>query len=338
MPASPPAHVGAPVLTVLASVASVQVGAALAKQLFGAVGTTGTVAVRVGVAALVCLAVVRPRRRDLDARRLGLAALLGLVLLALNLTFYASIGRIPLAVAVTLEFVGPLAVAVVGTRRPADLLWAALAGAGVVLLTGGGRALLDGSLDPVGTALALLAGVGWAGYIVVSKRVGAVLPGFQGLAVAFTVAAVVAFPAGLVTAGTALLEPRVLAVGALVGVLSSALPAALEMAALRALPTATFGVLMSLEPVGAAAAGLVVLGERLSPIEVGAILVVCVASAGAALSPRPARKVAQWPTPQQDPTPTEPQDPTAGRPTGGRSTSTSSSSGPGSPVSAPPVG
>lgn len=272
-------------LTVLASVASVQVGAALAKQVFPLVGPAGTVTIRTATAALVCLLVVRPRLRAVPRAHLRLAATLGLLLVALNLTFYASIARVPLGVAVTLEFAGPLAVAVVCTRRPRDLLWAALAACGVVLLTGGGRALLDGSLDPLGVALALLAGVGWAGYIVINQRVGAVLPGFGGLAVAFVVAALAVLPVGIVTAGADLLRPQVLAVGALVGVLSSALPAALEMAALRALPTATFGVLMSLEPVGAALAGLAVLGERLGAVQVAAIGVVCVASAGAALSP-----------------------------------------------------
>lgn len=279
---------GGPVLTVLASVASVQVGAALAKQVFPLVGPAGTVTIRTATAALVCVAVVRPRLRAVRREHLRLAAALGLVLVTLNLTFYAAIARVPLGVAVTLEFAGPLAVAVLGTRRPRDLLWAALAASGVVLLTGGGRALLDGTLDPLGVGLALLAGVGWAGYIVVNQRVGAVLPGFGGLAVAFVVAAVAVLPVGVVTAGADLLQPRVLAFGALVGVLSSALPAALEMAALRALPTATFGVLMSLEPVGAALAGLAVLGERLGAVQWAAIGVVCVASAGAALSPRPA--------------------------------------------------
>lgn len=276
-----------PVLVVLASVASVQVGAALAKQVFPLVGTAGTVTVRTATAAVVCVLLARPKVRSIPPATLRLAALMGLVLVALNLTFYASIARIPLGVAVTLEFAGPLAVAVFGSRRPRDLVWAGLAGAGVVLLTGGGRALLDGSLDPLGVALALLAGVGWAGYIVVNQRVGAVLPGFGGLAVAFVVAAVAVLPVGVVTAGADLLQPRVLLFGAVVGVLSSALPAALEMAALRELPAATFGVLMSLEPVGAALAGLALLGERLTALEVAAIGVVCVASAGAALSPRP---------------------------------------------------
>lgn len=279
-----------PVAAVVASVVSVQTGAALAKGLFPVLGSSGTVAVRVLAAAVLLPLVVRPRVRGVPGRHLALAAGLGLLLVCLNLTFYASIARIPLGVSVTIEFAGPLAVAVLGSRRALDLLWVGLAATGVVLLTGGGRLLLDGSLDPVGVGLAVLAGAGWAGYILLTKRVTGILPGVHGLAIGFVVAAVViALPVGVLTASDALLRPEVIGTGVLVGVLSSALPAALEMAALRRMATATFGVLMSLEPVGAALAGLVVLGERLAPAQWAAVLVVCLASAGAAWSARPRR-------------------------------------------------
>jgi inner membrane transporter RhtA len=276
-----------PALAVVGAVASVQIGAAVAKSLFDVAGATGTVAVRLATAALVLVLVTRPRVRGVPARHLALAAGFGVLLGALNLTFYASIQRIPLGVAVTLEFAGPLAVAVLGSRRPRDLAWIALAGVGVVLLTGGRRSLLDGSLDPVGVALALLAGAGWGGYIVVNQRVGAVLPGMDGLAIALVVAALLVAPIGVGTAGEALLRPQVLAVGAAVGLLSSAIPWVLETVALRSMPTSTFGVLMSLEPAGAALAGLALLGERLTAVQALAILLACVASAGAAASARP---------------------------------------------------
>jgi inner membrane transporter RhtA len=276
-----------PALSVVAAVSSVQVGAAVAKHLFPVIGTVGTVAVRVTTAAVVLALVTRAPVRTMSRRHLAMAVGFGLLMVGLNLTFYASIARIPLGVAVTVEFAGPLAVAVLGSRRAVDVLWVLLAGGGVVLLTGGGRALLDGSLDPLGVGLALLAGAGWAGYILASQRVGAVLPGIQGLAIAFVAAAVVMLPVGIATAGAALLEPRVLIAATAVGILSSAVPAGLEMAALRSLSTSTFGVLMSLEPAGAALAGLLVLGERLSMLQWLAIALTCTASAGAAATGRP---------------------------------------------------
>jgi inner membrane transporter RhtA len=241
---------------VVGAVVSVQVGAALAKHLFPAVGSAGSVALRLVAAALVVVVVARPRVRGVPGRHLALAAGFGLLLGSLNLTFYAALERVPLGVAVTLEFAGPLSVAVLGSRRVHDLLWVTLAGSGVVLLTGGGRALVDGSLDPLGVGLALLAGAGWAGYIVVNQQVGAAFPGMDGLAIALAVAALVVAPLGIGTAGSALLRPEVLVLGAAVGILSSALPWALETVALRGMSTATFGVLMSLEPAGAALAGL----------------------------------------------------------------------------------
>ena len=271
-----------PALLVLAAIASVQIGAAVAKQLFTALGASGTVLVRLVTAAVLLLAVTRPRLRGIPRRHLGLVAGFGLVVGLMNLAFYAALARIPLGIAVTVEFAGPLAVAVIGSRRLRDLLWAALAAIGVLLLTGGGAALLDGSLDPLGVALAAAAAAGWAGYIVLSQRVGAVLPSVQGLALAVAVAAVAVAPVGIATAGGALLQPRLLLIGAVVGVLSSALPWALEMVALRSLTAATFGVLMSLEPAVAAVAGFAVLHERLTVPQIVAIAVTCAASAGAA--------------------------------------------------------
>jgi len=273
---------------ILVAVSSVQIGAALAKHLFPLLGPSGTVAVRLVTAAGVLLAIARPRVRGVRRRHLVLVCGFGVVLAVMNLSFYASLQRIPLGVSVTVEFAGPLAVAVLGSRRPRDLLWAALAGSGVVVLTGGGTALTDGSLDPLGVGFALSAAACWAGYIVLSQRVGAVLPSLQGLALAITVAAVLAMPVGVATAGRALLRPDLLAMGAAVGLLSSAVPWGLEFVALRSLSQATFGVLMSIEPALAALAGFVLLHEKLSAPQLVGMTLICLASAGAAVQGSPA--------------------------------------------------
>ena len=275
-----------PALLVLLGIASVQVGAALAKGLFDEIGVGGTVFLRVLFAALVLMAVWRPSPRGRSRDDLLLAALFGLVLAGMNLAFYSSLDRIPLGAAVTFEFVGPLGVAVAGSRRALDLLWVSLAAAGIVLLSDLG----GGGLDGLGIALALLAGAFWAAYIVLSARVGRRYEGADGLALAMVVGAVALVPVGVGEAGAELLVPWILAAGLAVAVLSSAIPYALEMEALRRLPMGVFGVLMSLEPGMAALAGYVVLGEGLDAREIVAIMLVVGASAGAlrgaALAPR----------------------------------------------------
>ena len=267
-----------PTLLVLAAIASVQFGAAFAKTLFDEIGPAGTVFLRVLFGAIVLAAIWRPRLKGHDRRDLGLAVLFGLVLAAMNLCFYASLDRIPLGIAVTFEFVGPLGVAVFGSGRALDLLWVALAAAGILLLSDFGTA----DLDEVGVALALLAGGFWAAYILLSARVGRVFPGGAGLALAMVVATLPLAPVGVASAGSDLAVPSVLALAAVVGVLSSAIPYALELEALRRLPVGVFGVLMSLEPAAGALAGLVVLGEELVTREVVAIGLVVAASEGAA--------------------------------------------------------
>ena len=267
-----------PTLLVLAAVASVQFGAALAKTLFDEIGSGGTVFLRVLFAAIVLALIWRPRLAGHDRRELGLAVLFGLVLGGMNLAFYASLERIPLGIAVTFEFVGPLGVAVFGSRRPRDLLWVGLAAAGILLLSNFGGT----DLDTLGVGLALLAGACWAAYILVAARVGRAFPGGGGLSLAMIVAAVPLAPVGIADAGGELLVPWVLAAGACVGLLSSAIPYALELEALRRLPVGVFGVLMSLEPAVAALAGFVVLGEELAARELAAIVLVIAASAGAA--------------------------------------------------------
>ncbi|MGH2782629.1 MAG: EamA family transporter [Thermoleophilaceae bacterium] len=277
-----------PTALVLAAVTSVQFGAALAKTLFDEIGAGGTVFVRVVAAAVVLVLIWRPRIGGRDHRDLALILAFALALAGMNLAFYASLDRIPLGIAVTFEFVGPLGVAVFGSRTALDSVWVALAGAGILLLSGLG----GGELDALGVALALTAGGFWAAYILLSVRVGRAFPGGAGLALAMAVATLPLAPVGIAQAGGELLVPSVLALGAAVGVMSSAIPYTLELEALRRMPAGTFGVLMSLEPAVAALAGLVVLGEELAGREVVAITLVVAASAGAArgakLAPRDA--------------------------------------------------
>jgi inner membrane transporter RhtA len=273
---------GAPtvaVAMVVGSIASVQCGAALATTLFGRVGPGGAVLLRSGFAALILLAVAHRDLRPLRGRALRDVVLFGVTLAGMNLSFYAAIDRLPLGVAVTLEFSGPLAVAVFGSRRRADLLWAALAALGIFLLSGqlGG----GGSIDLAGALLALLAGAFWACYILLSARVGGRSAGLGGLAVAMAISAVLVVPFGVAQGGGELGSASVLAAGLGVGLLSSAIPYALEIEALRRLPNAVFGVLMSLEPAVAALVGFVALSQGLSWTEAVAIALVVAASAGA---------------------------------------------------------
>ncbi len=257
-----------------------QLGAAIAKGLFDSVGPAGAVFLRVGFAALILLAMWRPRLGRRALSDYALAIVFGLALAGMNFAFYSALERIPLGVAVTLEFAGPLGVAVVGSRRLLDLLWVVLAAAGILLLAP--LNLFGGvNLDPVGVALALLAGILWGSYILLSARTGRIFPGGTGLAIAMCVGALALVPVGVAEAGYALLDPRVLLVGLGVALLSSAIPYSLEMEALRKLPSRVFGVLMSLEPAVAALVGFVVLGERLGPRALAAVMFVTVAAVGA---------------------------------------------------------
>jgi inner membrane transporter RhtA len=265
-----------PPVLVLAAVVSVQLGAAFAKGLVVDLGVAGTVLLRVASAALLLMTLFGRQRMRLSRRHLGLVVAFAAALAAMNLLFYAALARIPLAAAVTIEFTGPLAVAVGGSRRLVDLLWVALAVAGVMLLTGG---VHDG-LDPTGVLLAFAAGACWAGYILLSQRVGQAVPGSAGLAIAMAIAAVLLLPVGVAGAGARLLEPGTVLLGAAVGLLSSAIPYALEMEALRRISARTFGILMSLEPAVGAIAGLIVLRETLRPRELAGIALVVLARAG----------------------------------------------------------
>ncbi len=268
-------------LLVLGGVVSVQLGAALAKQLFPRIGPEGTVTLRLVAGAVLLWLAVRPTRRVLARLDTRLTLAFGAVLATMNLSFYLAIDRIPLGVAVALEFVGPLALALVGARRPRELAAAALAAVAVLLLTGGAGLAGGTRLDPVGIGLALGAGGCWAAYILLSRRVGAATPGLAGIAAAATVAGVLLLPVGVATAGAELVEPEVLALGAAVGLLSAAVPYGLELVALRSLPAVTFAVLMSLEPAVGALAGFAVLREHLTVPEIVGVLLVCAASVAA---------------------------------------------------------
>lgn len=259
---------------VLVACTSPQIGAAFAVTLFDELGPAGAAFLRLTIAAIVLWAIWRPRLTG-DLR---LAAAFGVSLGVMNWTFYEAISRIPLAIAVTIEFAGPLVVGVIGSRRPLDIFWVALAAVGIVLLVNPG----GGSLDPVGVAFALAAAACWMAYIYLSKRTGAAFPGGAGLAIAMAVGALVVLPAGAVPASNAFAAPALLGTAVIVALASSVLPYSLELIALRRLPEAVFGVLMSLDPAVAAVVGFVALQQELGPRDVLAIAMVVVASAGAA--------------------------------------------------------
>ena len=265
-----------PVWLVLIGIVSVQVGAAVAKALFDEITPTSMVWLRLVTSALVLAAIARPRVSG-RSRQDWLAVLgFGVSLGVMNWAIYQSFARIPLGIAVTIEFIGPLTLAVVGSRRPRDLLWVLLAAVGVGLL-GFERT----GLDPVGVGFALVAGAAWAAYILLSASTGRRWQGLDGLAVASIVATALFTVPAAVSGGTSLLEPRVLALGALVGLLSSVIPYSCELVALRSLKPAVFGILMSLEPAAAALAAIVVLEELLAPLQWAAIACVVAASVGA---------------------------------------------------------
>jgi len=269
-----------PTSLALLAILSVPVGAALAKGLFPALGPGGVVFLRIGIAALVLLAVQRPRLRGHVRADYGAVILFGLVIAVMNTAFYAALARLPLGIAVTLEFVGPLGVALAGSRRQRDLLWGGLAAVGIVLLaplpTG------QAALDPRGVALALLAGGGWAGYILLNVRVGRAFPGNAGLALAMAVAAFAVLPLGVGTGGAIRGQPHLLLAGVGVALLSTAIPFSLEHAALKRLPARVFGVLMSVEPAVGALIGVVMLGEAIGVRGLLAIVCVTIATGGSA--------------------------------------------------------
>lgn len=280
MPA-PPDRVPAPLL-VLTAIVSVQVGSSLAKQLFDDLGAAGVTLLRLGLAAALLLVVLRPKVRRWSRASWTAALLLGAAMAGMNLVFYLALQTVPLGIAVTVEFLGPLLLALVQTRRAVDLVWAALAAGGVALL--GFDTSNDAPLS--GLLLAFVAGLFWAAYIVASAKVGQVLPGTDGLAVALLFAALLVLPFGASGASAVLDRPVLLLAAFGVALLSSVISYGLELSALRRIPTQVFGILMSLEPAAAAVAGLLVLGEALGPREVLALVMVSLASGGITLARR----------------------------------------------------
>lgn len=270
-----------PTALVLLGIVSVQVGSALAKHLFSAVGSFGTVALRLFFAAAVLMLLWRPSLR-LNRRTWTVVLSYGVILGAMNLCFYLALARIPLGIAVTVEFLGPLAVALFGSRRWLDAFWAVLAAGGVVLLMEG-----RGDLDLVGFLFALAAGTFWGLYILVGAALGRHTTEGNGLALGMAVAALVAVPVGVADKGTALIQPWVLVAGLGVALLSSVIPYSVDLEALRKMPPRVFGILMSLEPAMAALIGLILLQESLRWSQWIAVLCVVAASAGATRGARP---------------------------------------------------
>lgn len=270
-----------PTVLVLLGIVSVQLGSALATHLFDAVGSFGTVALRLFFAAAVLLLWWRPSPRT-DLRTWTVVLGYGVVLGTMNLCFYQALSRLPLGIAVTVEFLGPLGVALAGSRRWLDAFWAVLAAGGVVLLMEG-----RGDLVTVGFLFALAAGTCWGLYILVGAALGRHTTEGDGLALGMAVAALVAVPFGVADSGTALLRPWVLLAGLGVALLSSVIPYSLDLAALRRIPPRVFGILMSLEPAMAALIGLVVLQQSLRWTQWIAVLCVVAASAGATRGARP---------------------------------------------------
>lgn len=267
----------APVL-VLGAVASVQIGAAIATRLIPDIGPMGTLLMRLGLSALLLLAVARPRWSGRRRADIALVVAYAVALAAMNGTFYEALDRIPLGIAVTVEFIGPLALAAGASGRRLDIVWVVLAGSGVFLLTA-----VTGAhrVDIVGVEWALAAGLCWAAYILITQRVGGAFPGASGLAMALAIGTVCVLPFGIAAGGAKLVHPGVLGRGAAVALLSSAVPYSLELYALRRMRASVFSVLLSLEPAMAAVSGLAFLGQHLQPHQWFAIACVVIASIGA---------------------------------------------------------
>ncbi len=278
-----------PVPAVLLSMLSVQFGAALAKDLFPALGPVGTVSLRIGLSAAVLCAVFRPRLFTFERAQWRALIAYGVVLALMNLSFYLALARIPLGLAVTLEFIGPLTVAVFGSRRLQDFIWVTLAMAGIVLIAPWEASR---NVNTGGVLWALAAAVCWAIYIVVGARVSRLVAAGPGVATGMLLATVVIVPFTIGSHSLTHLTPDLLLSGLGVALLSSAIPFSLEMIALRSIPARTFGILLSLEPAIGALSGLLLLGEHLNSKQWAAVGCVMIASAGATVTTRhPAESV-----------------------------------------------
>lgn len=271
-----------PIPAVLLAIISVQGGAAIAKGLFPILGPASTASLRIGISAIILGIAYRPKLSRLTKIQWKAVIPYGLALGAMNVIFYMAIKRIPLGLGVTLEFIGPLLLAVLGSKRALDYLWVLLAAAGIALIA----PWSENGVDLIGVLLALLAGGFWATYIVLGGRISKVMDGGQAVAIGMIFATILVLPFGFASGGFQSLTPTLLLSGAALALLSSAIPFTLEMNALGKLPARTFSILMSLEPAAAALCGLVFLGEHLSFLEYLSIAFVITASAGATLTSR----------------------------------------------------
>ena len=286
LPASRSASHWLPITALLIAMISIQGGAALAKSIFPQVGATGITAIRLGIGTLILCVIFKPWRMRISRHNLPPLIIYGIALGAMNTLFYLAIRTVPLGIAVGLEFIGPLTLALAGSRRPLDFVWVLLALVGLWYLLPFGEGLSE--IDPLGAALAIAAGACWAIYIVSCQRAGSG-HGPATVAMGSVIASVIFVPIGLAFAESGLWSLSVLPVAIAIAILCSALPYSLEMVALTRLPARLFGTLMSIEPAMAAISGMLFLGELLTPVQWLALLAIVVASAGSTLTLRPTK-------------------------------------------------
>ena len=266
----------------LVSIVSIQLGAAVAVNLFPALGTVGTAFLRLAFAAVLLLVATRHTIAWSARRHLGALLLYGTILGVMNMSFYGAIARIPLGIAVAIEFMGPLGLAAATSRRARDFAWIGLAVLGIVLLT----PEIGSALDPLGVALAGATGLCWAAFTVMSQRIGRALPGNSGLAIGMAVAAFVVLPVELAVGGLGGLDLRLLALAIAVAILSTALPLSLEFEALKRMTARSYGIVVTLEPAVAAIVGALLLGQAMGLPGVLAVACVTAAALGVTISDR----------------------------------------------------
>ncbi|OHT44009.1 EamA family transporter [Flavobacterium tructae] len=269
-----------PVYAVLLAIISVQCGAAIAKSLFPTIGAAGTASLRIGISAVILLLAYRPNLKAVTPKQWRIVLPYGLTLGAMNLVFYSAIERIPIGLAVTLEFIGPLLVAIVGSKRLLDYCWVVLAALGIVLIA----PWSNDQIDPIGVLFALFAGALWAAYIVLGGKVSKIMHGGEAVATGMLFGAILILPFGIYENGLINLTPKLFGMGVALALLSSTIPFTLEMKALGQLPPRTFSILMSLEPAAAAICAFIFLQEHLNFYEILAVICVVIASAGSTLT------------------------------------------------------
>jgi inner membrane transporter RhtA len=269
-----------PIYAVLLAIISVQCGAAIAKTLFPTIGAAGTASIRIGISAIILLLAYRPNLKNITPQQWKIVIPYGLSLGAMNLIFYLAIERIPIGLAVTLEFIGPLLVAIIGSKRLVDYCWVLLAAVGIALIA----PWTNNRTDYLGVLFALLAGGLWASYIVLGGKISKIMNDGQAVSTGMLFAALLILPFGFYENGLANLTPKLFGMGIALALLSSAIPFTLEMKALGQLPPRTFSILMSLEPAAATICAFIFLGENLKFYEIMAVVCVVIASAGSTLT------------------------------------------------------